>query len=158
MHQKDIFTSIILTPMNLNNEDKSKASPVFVFDANKGKEGATNHLLICTFSSLDAISIIKQTAKKIPKQVKFCARVPHQYTKTMNNYLKTQGQISLLKDRNGKTLAKSRITTNKRHLILENADRIGKDISRFYPIRSFIPQSAAGTPSNTPPPMKRPTH
>ena len=158
MHQIDIFASKILTPMNLNNEDEAKASPVSAFDANKGKEGATNHLLICTFSSLYAIFIMKQNAKKIPKQVKFCARVPDQYTLIMNDYLKTQGQIRRLKDRNGITLAKSRITTNKRNLILEKADRIGKEFCRFYPIRSFIPQSAAGTPSNTQTPMKRPTH
>ena len=51
----------------MSNIDEAKAFPLSVFDANKGKEGATNHLLICTFSSLDAISIIKQNAKKNPQ-------------------------------------------------------------------------------------------
>ena len=157
MHPKDIFTSNILSPMGLNTEDESKATPISVFDANKGKEAANNHLLICTFSSLDAISIIKQNAKKIPKQVKFCARVPLQYTATMNKFLKTQGKIRLLKDTNGISLAKSRITTNKGYLILEKSDRVGEDFSRFYPIRSFIPQSAEGIPLTTPPPMQKPT-
>ena len=156
-HPKDIFISNILTPMSLNSEDEAKATPISVFDANKGKDAANNHLLICTFSSLDAISIIKQNAKKIPKQVKFCSRVPHQYTYTMNNFLRTQGQIRLLKDTNGIALSKSRITTNKGHLILEKSDRIGEDFSRFYPIRSFIPNSPEGIPSITPTPHTK-TH
>ena len=100
MHPRQIFISSILTPMTLNTEDEAKATPIAVFDANKGKEAASNHMLICTFASLDTISIIKQNAKKIPKQVKFCARVPLQYTSTMNEYLKTQGQIRMLKDTN----------------------------------------------------------
>ena len=138
--------------MALNRDDEAKASPTAVFDANKGKEAVNNHLLICTFSSLDAISIIKQNARKIPRQVKFCPRVPFQYTTTMNEFLKTQGQIRLLKDTNGISLAKSRITTNKGHLVLEKSDRVGEDFSRFYPIKSFIPQSAEGIPLTTPPP------
>merc|ERR1711954_59920 len=37
MHPKKIFIDNILAPMNLNNEDKSKVTPILVFDANKGK-------------------------------------------------------------------------------------------------------------------------
>ena len=143
--------------MGLNTEDEAKATPIAVFDANKGKEAANNHFLICTFSSLDAISIIKQNARKIPRQVRFCPRVPLQYTTAMNEFLKTQGQIRLLKDTNGISLAKTRITTNKGHLVLEKSDRVGEGFSSFYPIKSFIPQSAEGIPSTTPPPHPK-TH
>ena len=106
-------------------------------------------MLICTFPSLDAISIIKRNAKKLPRHVKFCPRAAPQYTTTMNDFLKTQGQIRLLKDTNGIPLAKSRITTNKGHLVLEKSDRVGESFSRFYPIKSFIPQPTEDTPSTT---------
>ena len=46
--------------MDLNTEDEAKTIPIAVFDANKGKEAANNNFLICTFSSLDAISIINK--------------------------------------------------------------------------------------------------
>merc|ERR1711954_102456 len=97
MHPRDIFISNILSPMALNTEDEAKTTPIAIFYANKGKEAANNHFLICTFSSLDAISIIEQNARKIPTQVRFCPRVPLQYTTAMNKFLKTQGQIRLLK-------------------------------------------------------------
>merc|ERR1712081_149630 len=106
----------ILAPMNLNTEDKAKITPISVFDANKGKDTAKTHLLICTFSSHQAISLIKQNAKKIPKQVRFCPKVPVLYTATINDFLKTQGQIRLLRDKDGIPLAKTKIATNKGHL------------------------------------------
>ena len=75
----------------------------------------------------------------------------------MNEFLKTQGQIRLLKDKNGISLAKTRITTNKGHLVLEKSDRVGDSFSSFYPINSFIPQSAESIPPTTPPPHQK-TH
>merc|ERR1712081_98638 len=69
MHPKKIFIENILAPMNLNNEDKSKVTPISVFDANKGKDTANTHVLICTFPNRHAISLIKQNAKNIPKPV-----------------------------------------------------------------------------------------
>ena len=75
MHPREVFIANILEPMNLNTEDKAKITPISVFDANKGKDTTNTHFLICTFSSLQAISLIKQNAKKIPKQVMFCPRV-----------------------------------------------------------------------------------
>merc|ERR1711954_470030 len=101
LHPRQIFINHILNPVNINPEDEAKITPISVFDANKGKESANTHFLICTFSSVQAILIIKQNAKRIPKQVRFCPRVPLQYTDTLNEYLKTQGQIRLLKDKNG---------------------------------------------------------
>merc|ERR1712082_454388 len=92
MHPKKIFIDNILAPMNLNNEDKSKVIPISVFDANKGKDTANTHILICTFPNRHAISLIKQNAKNIPKPVRFCPKVPPQYTTTLNQFLKTQGQ------------------------------------------------------------------
>merc|ERR1711954_390888 len=108
MHLKKIFIDNILAPMNLNNEDKSKVTPISVFDANKGKDTANTHVLICSFSSRHAISLIKQNAKNISKPVKFCPKVPPQYTTTLNEFLKTQGQIRLLRDEDGKPLAKTK--------------------------------------------------
>ena len=155
MHPREIFISNILSPMGLNTEDEAKTTPIAVFDANKGKDAANNHFLICTFSSLDAISLIKQNARKIPKQVRFCPRVPLQYTTAMNEFLKTQGQIRLLKDKDGISLAKTRITTNKGHLVLEKSDRVGDSFSSFYPINSFIPQTAESIPPATPTPHQK---
>merc|ERR1711954_27842 len=112
---------------------------------------------ICIFASLQAISLIKQNAKKIPKQVIFCPKVPLQYTATLNEFLKTQGQIRLLRDKDGIPLAKTRITTNKGHLVLEKYDRVEDSFSPFYPIGSVIPQSNGSVPSITPTPYQR-TH
>merc|ERR1711954_314304 len=61
MHPKEIFIANILAPMNLNTEDEAKIYPILVFDANKGKDTANTHVLICTFSSCKAISLIKKT-------------------------------------------------------------------------------------------------
>ena len=157
MHPREIFINNILEPMNLNTEDEAKITPISVFDANKGKDNANTHFLICTFSSVQAISLIKQNAKKIPKQVRFCPRVPLQYTTTLNEFLKTQGQIRLLKDKNGTSLARTKITTNKGHLILEKSDRTGDTFSPYYPIQTFIPQASDSALSITPTPYNK-TH
>merc|ERR1711954_59762 len=157
MHPREIFISNILKPMSLNTEDKAKTTPISVFDANKGKDTANTHFLICTFSSRQAISLIKKNAKKIPKPVRFCPKVPLQYTATLNEFLKTQGQIRLLRDKDGISLAKTKITTNEGHLVLENSDRVGDSFSPFYPIESFIPQTAESVPSTTPTPHQK-TH
>merc|ERR1712081_107042 len=102
-----------------------------------------------------AISPIKQNAKKIPKQVRFCSKVPFQYTATINEFLKTQGQIRLLRDKDGKPLAKTKITTNKGRLVLEKSDRVKDSFSPFYPIDSFIPQTNGRVPSIIPTPYQK---
>merc|ERR1711954_331842 len=112
---------------------------------------------ICIFASVQAISLIKQNAKKIPKQVRFCPRVPLQYTTTLNEFLETQGQIRLLKDENGTSLARTKITTNKGHLILEKSDRTGDTFSAYYPMQTFIPQASDSALSITPTPYNK-TH
>ena len=157
MHPRDIFISNILEPMSLNTEDEAKITPISVFDANKGKDNANTHFLICTFSSVQAISLIKQNAKKVPKQVRFCPRVPLQYTTTLNEFLKTQGQIRLLKDKNGVSLARTKITTNKGHLVLKKSDRTGDTFTPYYPIQTFIPQASNSALSITPTPYNK-TH
>merc|ERR1711954_258708 len=146
-----------LAHMNLNTEDEAKITPISVFYANKGKDTTNTPFLICTFSSLQAISLIKQNAKKLPKQVRFCPRVPLQYKATLNEFLKTQGQIRLRRDKDGISLAKTKITTNKGHLVLEKSDRVGDSFSPFYPIDSFIPQTNKSVPSTTPTPLQK-TH
>merc|ERR1712081_17492 len=103
-----------------------------------------------------AISPIKQNAKNIPKPVRFCPKVPLQYTTTLNEFLKTQGQIRLLRDIHGKPLAKTKITTNKGHLVLEKSDRVKDSFSPFYPIDSFIPQTNSRAPSTIPTPHQKP--
>merc|ERR1711954_600725 len=150
MHPREIFISNILNPMSLNTEDEAKITPISVFDANKGKDNASTHFLICTFSSVQAISLIKQIAKKIPKQVRFCPRVPLQYTNTLNKFLKTQGQIRLLKDKNGIPIARTKLTTNKGHLILEKSDRTAETFGPFYPIQTFIPEASDSALSISP--------
>ena len=101
--------------------------------------------------------IIKQNAKRIPKQVRFCPRVPLQYTDTLNEYLKTQGQIRLLKDKNGIPIARTKLTTNKGHLILEKSDRTGESFGPYYPIQTFIPQASDSALSISPTPHTK-TH
>merc|ERR1712112_157075 len=128
--------------MKLTPEDEAKITPIAVFDANKAKESANSHFLICTFSSVQAIAIIKQNAKNIPKQVRFCPRVPLKYTETLNEYLKIQGQIRLLKDKNGTPIARTKLTTNKGHLILEKSDRTAETFGPYYPIQTFIPETS----------------
>jgi len=140
LHPRQIFTHHILGPMNLTPEDEAKITPIAVFDANKAKESANSHFLICTFSSVQAIAIIKQNAKNIPKQVRFCPRVPLKYTETLNEYLKIQGQIRLLKDKNGTPIARTKLSTNKGYLILEKSDRIAETFGPYYPIQTFIPE------------------
>merc|ERR1712081_137162 len=157
MRPREIFINNILNPMNINPEDEAKITPISVFDANKGKDNANTHFLICTFSSPQAISLIKQNAKKILKQVRFCPRVPLQYKTTLNKFLKTQGQIRLLRDKDRISLAKTKITTNKGYLVLEKSDRVGDSFSTFYPIDSFIPQTAESVPSTPPTPHQK-TH
>merc|ERR1712081_100578 len=51
LHPRQIFTNHILGPMKLTPEDEAKVTPIAVFDANKAKESANSHFLICTFSS-----------------------------------------------------------------------------------------------------------
>ena len=88
--------------------------------------------------------------KRIPKQVRFCPRVPLQYTDTLNEYLKTQGQIRLLKDKNGIPIARTKLTTNKGHLILEKSDRTGESFGPYYQIQTFIPEASDSALSITP--------
>merc|ERR1711942_555243 len=140
LHPRQIFTNHILGPMKLTPEDEAKVTPIAVIDANKAKESANSHFLICTFSSVQAIAIIKQNAKKIPKQVRFCPRVPLKYTEALNEYLKIQGQIRLLKDKNGTPIARTRLSTNKGYLMLEKSDRIGETFGPYHPIKTFIPE------------------
>merc|ERR1711954_595787 len=68
-----------------------------------------------------------------------------------------QGQTRLLRDKDGKPLAKTKITTNKVHLVLEKSDRVMDSFSPFYPIDSFIPQTNESVPSTTPTPLQK-TH
>merc|ERR1712112_569065 len=99
---------------------------------------------------MGAITIIKQNAKNIPKQVRFCPRVPLKYTETLNEYIKTQGQIRLLKDKNGTPIARTKLSTNKGHLILEKSDRIAETFGPYYPIQTFIPEASDGILSISP--------
>ena len=52
-------------------------------------------------------------------------------------------------------LAKTKITTNKGHLVLEKSDRVNDSFSPFYPIDSFIPQTNGRVPSIIPTPYQK---
>ena len=149
LHPRQIFQDYILTPMNLDHEDNAKATPISVIDANKDKADQASHLLIATFSSLQAIAIIKQNARKIPKTVKFNPRVPPQFQPTLNGFLRTQGQLRQLRDRDGSTLVKSRLNSDRGHILLEVSDKIGEGWSPFYTKAAYMPQSKSNLPQTS---------
>ena len=141
--------------MRLHPEDELKITPIAVIDVNKEKADQASHLLICTFSSLQAISLIKQNAKKIPRTVRFNARVPIEYMPKLNEHLKIQGQLRQMRNYEGNPLVKSRLNTDRGHILLEVADRIGDRWSPFRTRSSFMPRSRTNLPqtssSTTPP-------
>ena len=49
--------------MNLDHEDEQKLTPISAIDINKDKPAQTAHLLICTFASMEAITLLKQNTK-----------------------------------------------------------------------------------------------
>ena len=136
--------------MNLDHEDEQKLTPISAIDINKDKPAQNAHLLICTFSSMEAITLLKQNAKHLPRVIKFNPRVPHQYIPALADQLRQQTQLRMLRTREGNPLVKSRLCTNKGHLILEVADRIGQGWSSFYTRNSFIPESGSSMPTIAP--------
>ena len=56
----------------------------------------------------------------------------------------------MLRTKEGNPLVKSRLSTNKGHLILEVADRVGQGWSSFYTRNSFIPESGSSMPTTAP--------
>ena len=153
-HPRTTFQEGILIPMNLSHKDQQKLTPIAVIDINKEKPTQNHHLLICTFSSLEAISLLKQNARHLPRAIKFNPRVPHQYLATMTEQLKQQNQLRMMRNKNGDPLVKSRIITNKGHLILEVADRVDESWGPYYTRSSFIPTSGTSIPTTvirTPP-------
>ena len=153
-HPWTTFQEGILNPLNLSHEDQQKLTPIAVININKEKPTQNHHLLICTFSSIEAISLLKQNAKHLPRAIKFNPRVPHQYLATMTDELKQQTQLRMMRNKDGNPLVKSRITTNKGHLILEVADRVDESWGPYYTRSSFIPTSGTNIPTTdirTPP-------
>merc|ERR1712081_84648 len=65
-------------------------------------------------------------------------------------YLKIQGQIRLLKDKNGTPITRTKLSTNKGHLILEKSDRIAETFGPYYPIQTFKPEASDGILSISP--------
>ena len=141
--------------MRLHTEDEQKITPITVIDVNREKEDQASHLLICTFSSIQAISLLKQNARKIPRTIKFNTRVPMEYQPKLNEHLKIQGKLRQMSNNEGNPLVKTRLNTDRGHILLEVSDRIGDGWSPFRTRTSFMPQCRANLPqtstSTTPP-------
>ena len=75
-----IFIAYFLKPMRPNWEDETKLTPISVIFLNRQKANIESHLLLCTFSSLDGVSLLKQNAYKLSRQVTFNPRVPSKYS------------------------------------------------------------------------------
>ena len=149
LHPRQIFIDNILTPMRLNPEDEQKITPITVIDVNKEKPDQSSHLLICTFSSIQAISLLKQNARKIPRAVRFNTRVPTHYQPTLNEHLKIQGQLRQMRNSEGNPLVKTRLNTDRGHILLEVSDRVADGGSPFRTRTSFMPQSRTNLPQTT---------
>ena len=149
LHPRQIFIDNILAPMRLNPEDEQKVTPITVIDVNKEKPDQSSHLLICTFSSIQAISLLKQNARKIPRAVKFNTRVPTLFQPTLNEHLRIQGQLRQMRNHEGSPLVKTRLNTDRGHILLEVADRVGDGWSPFRTRTAFMPQSRMNLPQTT---------
>ena len=136
--------------MNPNWEDKGLMTPLAVIDLNRSKPSFNSHLLLCTFGSMESISLIKRYAKGIPRGVTFNLSVPTPYSPHLNNFLRDQRALRMIRDKDGNTLVRSRISKNQGYLILETSDRINEDNwTPYYTKSSFIPSSDETIPSIT---------
>ena len=147
LHPREIFEKFILQPMNANWEDKAMMIPIAVVDLNRSKPDYNSHLLLCTFGSLEGISLIKRNASRIPRGVTFNLSVPTPYSPHLNQFLKQQKALRMIKDKDGNTLVRSKISKNQGYLILETSDRINEDNWSPYTTKaSFIPSSDETVP------------
>ena len=128
--------------MNISWEDRAKMTLVSVIDLNRNKPDFESHLLLCSFSSIEGISLVKRYAPKLPRGVSFNLRVPTPYSPHLNNFLKEQKALRLIRNKDGEVLVRSKISINQGHLILETSDRISEDNWTNYRTKaSFIPSS-----------------
>ena len=132
--------------MHLHHDDEMKITPISAIDINREKPEQLNHLLICTFSSIQAITLLKLNARKLSRAVKFNARVPPEYMPKLNEHLRTQNQLRQMRNNDGNPLVKSRLSTDRGHILLEVADRVGQGWSPFRIRSSFMPQSRTNIP------------
>ena len=147
LHPNEIFKNYILQPMNANWEDKAMMTPTAVIDLNRNKPDFNSHLLLCSFGSMEGISLIKRNASNIPRGVTFNLSVPTPYSPHLNQFLKQQKALRMIKDKDGNTLVRSRISKNQGYLILETSDRINEDNWSAYCTKaSFIPSSDETVP------------
>ena len=150
LHPNEIFKNYILQPMNANWEDRAMMTPTAVIDLNRNKPDFNSHLLLCSFGSMEGISLIKRNASHIPRGVTFNLSVPTPYSPHLNQFLKQQKALRMIKDKDGNSLVRSRISKNQGHLILETSDRINEDNWSTYCTKaSFIPSSDETVPSIT---------
>ena len=83
----------------------------------------------------------------IPGGVTFNLSVPTPYSPHLNEFLKEQRALRMIRNKDGDTLVRSRISTNQGHLILEKSDRISEENWSAYRTKSsFIPSSDESVP------------
>ena len=133
--------------MKLSWRDMAKLTPTSVVDLNSQKPKVNSHLLVCTFDSPEAISILKQNSAKLPEHINYNPKVPPEYTTHLKDFIEQQKKLKFLKNRNGESLVKSRLSTNRGHLILETAEKIGENWTHYSTRSSFMPQSTNKMPS-----------
>ena len=66
-----VFEDYVLKPMNLNWEEQAMMTPVSVIDLNRNKPNFESHLLLCSYSPLEGISLTRRHSKKLPRSVSF---------------------------------------------------------------------------------------
>ena len=134
--------------MNVHWEDKAMMTPTSVIDLNLSKPSFNSHLLLCSFGSIEGITLMKRHASKIPRGVSFNLRVPTPYSPHLNGFLKEQKALRMIKNSDGDSLVRSRISTNQGHLILETSDKLSEDNwSNYRTKASFIPSSDETIPN-----------
>ena len=150
LHPLKVFEEYILQPMNISWEDRATMTPVSVINLNRNKPNFESHLLLHSFSSIEGISLVKRHAPKLSRGVSFNLCVPTPCSPHLNNFLKEQKALRLIKNKDGETLVRSKISISQGYLILETSDRISQDNWTNYRTKaSFIPSSDETVPSIT---------
>ena len=91
---------------------------------------------------------------KLPRGISFNLCVSDPYSVHLNNFLKEQKSLRMMKNKIGESLVKSRISTNEGYLIVETSDRIeDENWSNYKTIASFIPHSDETIPKVFPHPI-----
>ena len=136
--------------MNLSLEDFERATPTHIKDAHRGKPDVDTHFFICSYLSPDTISIFRQNARNIPREVSFQQKTPYEFKHAQKEFMNIQRSLRNLRNKDNFPLCKTRLTHANGHLILERQDRINiNNLTPWYPYKSFIPTSNELIPKAT---------